>query len=241
MIRLAPLVALVMALPLASGCAKGDGDVGFSGFGPAGPAGATSEGAEEDTDDAEDTGPEDGASSSQSADGTSGSGDDEGNPLCCEPGPQAGCESVTTESCVCAGLPECCQAVWSSECVDMAIACGDPYCLPAGGSGDEDSGAMPPPLDCDGNFSFSPQNPAPGVPFTATFSDPIGLTWVGMHAEGSGGSSVEGSGPDIAGNGPFSWSYDYAGMAAGVWTFVFTHRQSEDGPDLVRSTCEKQF
>jgi hypothetical protein len=41
--------------------------------------------------------------------------------------------------------------------------------------------------------------------------------------------------------GLFHWSYDFDGMAAGVWTFAFTHRDTENGPDLVQGTCQKQF
>lgn len=239
MSRIARLPVLLLALPLA--CAVGEDDVGLSSFGPSsvGPSAV-------DTGDGGDTGetddPEADTDSGEVADGTTGGGEDDGNPLCCEVGAQAGCDSVVTEACVCTSEPACCQAVWSQECVDLAVACGDPYCEGGDASGDggsSDGGEVM--LDCDGDFSFSPQNPAPGVPFTATFTDPVGLTWVGMRAQGPGGSIVDGSGLEISGGGPFFWSYDFSGMAAGIWTFEFTHRESENGPDLVRASCEKLF
>ncbi|MCA9706775.1 MAG: hypothetical protein KDK70_13065, partial [Myxococcales bacterium] len=228
--------------PLLGGCATGGDDTGFSSFGPSTVAGT---GTAEETDSADSSETDaPGETSAGSAEGTTG-GDDGGNPRCCEISAEPGCGSVETESCVCADEPACCQAVWSAECVEMAIACGDPYCVEAGDSGTEDTGdtgtTTGDELECDPDFSFSPANPAPGVPFTATFTDPIGLTWVGMVAEGSGGSTIDGSNLQISGGPPFFWSYDFAGLAAGVWTFSFTHRESENGPDLVRGTCQKQF
>lgn len=179
-----------------------------------------------------------------SADGTSeGGGTDVGNPLCCQVGAQAGCESAVTEACVCTSQPSCCQNAWSQACVDLAIACGDPFCSEVAtddGSG-SDTGQ---PLECDPDFAFAPASPGPGVPFSATFTDPVGLTWVGMHADGPGGASVEGGNLQITDDGPggpFHWTYDFAGLAAGVWTFSFTHRQTEAGADIVAGTCQKQF
>lgn len=241
--RHAPRIALLAALPLVLACSAGseEGLTSLSGAYTAGPAdGDTggSEGSEGSGGSAEDT--------VGTADGTSGAADDgEGNPLCCAVGAQAGCDSEVTESCVCASRPACCTNVWAQECVDLAVACGDPFCSGEGSSGDDgtsdDGGAE---LACDPDFEFSPADPAPGVPFTATFTDPVGLTWVGMWAEAPGGVAVQGTNEVItedAPGGPFHWRYDFDGLAAGVWTFTFTHRQAADGPDLIAGTCQKQF
>ena len=246
-----PRIALLIALPLLSlslaACSAGadDGLTGFSGAYSAGPAdggdaGSGSEGSAGESGE----GP---ATTASGADGTSGGADGgEGNPLCCQVGPQSGCDSEVTEACVCTSRPLCCQNVWSQECVDLAIACDDPFCG-GGGSDDGTDGTTGDPgvdLECDPDFVFSPANPAAGVPFTATFSDPVGLTWVGMHAEGPGGATAQGGneviGEDAPG-GPYHWSYDFAGLAAGVWTFSFTHRNTENGADLIAGTCQKQF
>jgi hypothetical protein len=234
--RLALRIALLAALPLAVACSAGseEGLTSLSGPYTAGPAdgdtGSASEGSE----------------TAASADGTSGGSDGgEGNPLCCEVGPQAGCDSQVTETCVCTSRPTCCQNVWAQECVDLAVECGDPFCGGEGSSGDDgtsDDGGVE--LACDPGFEFSPANPAPGAPFSATFTDPVGLTWVAMSAEGLGGASVQGTNEVItedAPGGPFHWMYDFDGLAAGVWTFTFTHRQTADGADLVAGTCQKQF
>ena len=128
-------------------------------------------------------------------------------------------DSEATEACVCTSRPACCQNVWAQECVDLAMACGDPSCdgsgTDDGTTGGDDTGDTGVELACDPDFEFSPQDPAPGAPFTATFSDPVGLTWVGMHAEAPGGAMVEGGNLQITGSGPFHWSYDFAGLAAG--------------------------
>ena len=125
----------------------------------------------------------------------SDSAGDTGNPLCCTVSPTPGCESPDTESCVCAILPACCQQVWGADCVEQAIACGDPYCSDGTG-GDDTTGEPPPELECDPDFGFSPQNPAASVGFLATFSDPDGLTFVGMNAEGPEGQVVDGGHSD---------------------------------------------
>lgn len=241
-------VPLLVGPLLVCACAGGSDD-GLSGFtsaaytaGPDDTGGATTGGESEDTNS---EGPQ---TTAGSADGTSTSGNsggDGGNPLCCQPGGQPGCESEITEACVCTSQPSCCQNVWSQECVDLAIACGDPFCTGDSGTASDtsdtvgtDSGGD---LECDPGWGFSPGNPAAGVPFTATYTDGVGLTWVGMYTDGPGGVSIDGTWGGVTGGGPFTWSYGYDGLAAGVWTFVFTHRETENGADIVRSTCEKQF
>lgn len=232
------LTLLLLAVPFVSACAVGseDGPGSFTSALTVGPGGETGDAATE-SDDASTEGP----GTAGSADGTTG-GPDLGNPLCCQPGAQAGCGSELTESCVCTAQTSCCEAVWGPECVDLAIACGDPYCTDGSGSSsgdaEADTGSM---LECDDAFTFMPANPAPGVEVNVTFTDPIGLTYVGMRAEGPGGVMLIGGDEVISGMGPFFWSYDFNGLAAGVWTFSFTHRESADGPDLVRGTCQKQI
>jgi hypothetical protein len=232
---------ITLLLVFGSACAAGtsDGLTGLSGPYSAGPA----DGGDTDTEGTAGSGDATHGSGTTagSADGTSGgNADDGGNPQCCQVGAQAGCDSVVTEACVCTNRPACCQTVWSQECVDLAVACGDPFCTTDDGPG-TDTGVD---LECDADFAFSPVNPAPGVPFTATFTDPVGLTWVGMRADGPGGATVQGANLQItedAPGGPYHWAYDFAGLAAGVWTFAFTHRETENGADLVRGTCQKQF
>jgi len=239
MSRFTRLAPMLLAL-LGTACATGDDGINQTTFG--GPGGDASAGDETgDTGEVEDESgdePTPMTGSGGSADGTTGGGDDGGSPLCCEVGAQAGCDSATTEACVCTSQPSCCQAVWSQECVDLAIACEDPFCVddPSESGSTGDSGGIE--LECDGAFAFNPPNPAPGVPFTATFTDPVGLTWVGMYADGPGGS-IEGEWGGVGGS--YTWSYGYDGLEAGVWTFVFTHRDTENGPDLNRGTCQKQF
>lgn len=138
------------SLWLLAACATGADDEGgggpsvFSG-GPADdPYGEETEG--EETED--DPPPPPGDSVGGTGPDPSG-GEDDGNPLCCEVHPDAGCDSATTESCVCASRPECCQQVWTQDCVDLAIACGDPYC--------EGDPADPPPDD-------PPDDPPPDEP-----------------------------------------------------------------------------
>ncbi len=240
---------LLIAVPFTAACAQGSDDPEFatlSGAYSAGPGesgetpGATDGGA--DTDPV----PPVATSSQTSADGTGGStgtGDD-GNPACCQVGGQAGCGSDTTEACVCTSNPACCQAVWSADCVELAIACGDPYCAddPTTGDGESSGGEEPPvELPCDGAFSFSPANPAPGVPFTSTFSDPEGLTFISNTAQDAAGAEVQGQYGGVQQNGQFMWSHDFAGLAAGVWTFSFTWQEQANSPVMVRGTCRKQF
>src|SRR5262245_15716950 len=112
--RLASRIALLALLPLPSACAAGgdDGLTGLSGAYTAGPAdGGTASGSEGSDGEATE-GP---ATTAASADGTTGGADDGGNPLCCEVGPQAGCDSEVTEACVCTSRPSCCQNVWAQE------------------------------------------------------------------------------------------------------------------------------
>jgi hypothetical protein len=236
---------VLLAVPtLVAACSAGsdDGLTSLSGAFTAGPAdgdgtASGSAGSEGSTESPPTTG--------ASADGTSGGADGgEGNPLCCEVGPQAGCESEVTEACVCTSRPACCQNVWTQECVDLAVECGDPFCTDVPGSDGGTTADGGPELECDPDFEFAPQNPAPGVPFTATFTDPVGLTYVGMHASGPGGATIDGGNlvitEDMPG-GPYHWSYDFEGLAAGVWTFEFTYRQTENGADIVAGTCQKQL
>lgn len=109
-----------------------DGLDTLSGAYSAGPSDASEGGEEEGEGDGE-SGPAPSTTGSQPPGG--------GNPLCCETHPTAGCESPATESCVCTSLPSCCQAVWTQECVELAAACGDPFCADAtgGGTGGEDT------------------------------------------------------------------------------------------------------
>src|SRR5690606_2635829 len=87
----------LVGLPLLSACAAGSDD-GLTGFSSAaytaGPVGDSGDGETEGDSDGSGSASADG-SGSASADGTStsGGGDDGGNPLCCEPGGQAGCGS----------------------------------------------------------------------------------------------------------------------------------------------------
>ncbi len=243
MSRFAQLAPMLLAL-VATACATGDDGISPTTFG--GPGGGASAGdesgstgeIEDESGDDDDSMPM--TSSGGSADGTTGGeGGDDGNPLCCEVGAQAGCDSPTTEACVCTSQPACCQAVWSQECVDLAIACEDPYCADeeSEGTGTTGGGVE---LECDMDFSFVPPNPAPGVPFTARFTDPDGLTYVGITAQGPGGT-VMGQHTGHTGTGPFTWSFDYDGLEAGVWTFSFTHHQQANDPDIIQGTCDKQF
>ncbi|MCX4246852.1 hypothetical protein [Paraliomyxa miuraensis] len=239
----APRLASLFVGPLlVSACAAGSDD-GLTGFSSAaysasnGDAGTSSGGGSEDTNESAE-GPLPTASADGTTSGGSNSGGDGGNALCCMPGGQAGCDSEVTEACVCTSQPSCCQNVWSQECVDLAIACGDPFCT--GDSGDTTTGGGV-DLECDPDFSFVPE-PVAGAMFNVAFTDPVGLTWVKMNAEGPGGVVIGGTNEVIRGNpGAFSWSYDYNGLGAGLWTFVFTSKDTENGPDIVRGTCEKQL
>lgn len=241
MLRLVSRMVLLVALGSACTAGGDDGLTSLSGAYTVGPA--------EGGDTASDTGTAGSAGSAgdaettmSSADATSGG--DVGNALCCVPGPQAGCESTTTESCVCASQPACCQSVWTQACADLAADCGDPFCSEEPGTSEGPSTDTGVELECDPDFDFAPANPAPGVPFTTTFTDPVGLTYVGMRAEGPGGATVDGGNLQISEDmpgGPYHWSYDFDGLAAGVWTFAFTYRETENGADIVAGSCEKQF
>lgn len=237
--RLGPSL-LLLTLPLA--CAQGSGD----------PMGTLS-GAFSADDDGSGGGSEgddatSGNSSAGSATSTSGmssagsdSAGDTGNPLCCSVSPTPGCESPDTESCVCATFPACCQQVWGVDCVEQAIACGDPYC--SDGTGGDDTTGQPPDLECDPDFGFDPGNPAPNVGFVASFTDPVGLTFVGMNAEGPAGQVVNGGHSGTRGSeGNFNWTFDFPdGLSAGVWTFRFTWHQNEGDSDVIQGVCQKQF
>ena len=247
MARHASRIALLLVSLSLAACSAGsdDGLTGFSGAYTAGPAdggdmGTASESGGSDGESAE--GP---ATTNTTAAVTSGADGGEGNPLCCQVGAQAGCDSEVTEACVCTSRPLCCQNVWSQECVDLAVACGDPFCGGSdGGTDDGTAGDTGADLECDPDFEFSPTNPAAGAPFNASFTDPVGLTWVRMQAEGPGGAVVQGGNEVIsedAPGGPYHWAYDFDGLAAGVWTFTFTHRQTQDGADIIAGACQKQL
>ncbi len=247
MSRLASPIALLVALPLLPACSAGSGDglTSLSGAYTAGPAdGGDDFGTDDGSEGSEESegGGGEGPISAGSAEGTSGAADDgAGNPLCCQVGPQAGCDSAATEECVCTSEPSCCQNVWSQECVDLAAACGDPFCAEPPGDDDGSTGEPGAELACDPDFEFSPGDPAANVAFTAMFSDPVGLTWVGMRAEGPGGAAFDGEWGGVVGSGPFTWSHGFDGLPAGVWTFTFTHRQTENGADIIAGVCQKQI
>ena len=236
--RFVPSLVL-LALPLA--CAQGSDDPGMltlSGAYTAGEAGSSDPG---DSDD-EGESATDGQTSASTVSGgaTSNSGDSggTGNPACCMIAPTPGCGSPETESCVCTSLPSCCQQVWGADCVDQAIVCGDPYCVDDSAGDDTTTGGGP-DLECDPDFGFSPQNPGAGVPFEATFTDPVGLTYIGMWAEGPSGEMIEGGLSDIIG--AYTWHFQFAGMASGIWTFTFTWHQNDGDPDIIQGVCQKQF
>lgn len=131
-------------LSLFGACATGVDEPGYGGFsgaysaGPGeGSEGGDTGGASEEGDGGDGSAPATTGAEPPPGDGSSGG--DEGNPLCCEVHPDGGCDSEITESCVCASQPSCCQNVWTQGCVDLAIACGDPFCEGSEG-GDETSG-----------------------------------------------------------------------------------------------------
>jgi len=232
--RLAPLM-----FSLALGCATGGDDPYATTFGgPLSGGGDTSEG----SGGTEGSGDSEGSATStsgSSADGSTSGGSTTtagGEPTCCEAGPQPGCGRESTEACVCTSEPACCDTEWTMACVNLAAACGDPEC---DGSA-EDSTGNGVELECDPTFAFDPPDPGPGMPFTATFTDPVGLAYVGMDASGPTGT-IEGEWGGVTGNGPYTWTYGFDGLSAGVWSFVFTHRTSENGPDIQQGTCDMQF
>lgn len=207
----ASIVSLA-ALSLLGACATGAEDDGFGGLSAAysaGPAddseGGDTEGGSEESDGG--SGPAPATTSPEPPPGDGSSGSDEGNPQCCSAHPTAGCDSEATESCVCASQPSCCQAVWTQDCVDLAIACGDPFCEddPGGGSstGEPAEPPEPPPeepppeeppadpwptcpcLNAPGVNNFCHYGPSyPGCPMTAPggYCDPNGD---GSFAEGN--------------------------------------------------------
>lgn len=158
------LLSSLCALSLLGACATGqeDGFGGLSGAYSAGPAGG-SEGGEtegEETEGEEGPAPTSAGGTEPPPGDASSGGDDVGNPLCCEAHPSGGCDSMLTESCVCTNQPSCCQAVWSQECVDLAIACGDPFCEDdSGGESTGEPPEEPPPEEP------PPEEPPPGDPF----------------------------------------------------------------------------
>ncbi|MEM7154697.1 MAG: hypothetical protein AAF799_17745 [Myxococcota bacterium] len=242
---------MLLAIPFATACAGGTQNEGAGslsgGYSAGSPGGGMTDGEEPEGSDTDpyptaNPMPAEGSGDGGTDGWTSGQGDD-GAPECCEVAPTPGCGSEVTEACVCTLMPACCQQVWSADCVDLAVECGDPYCV-EGGSDDGDMGTTggdPVELPCDDAFDFFPLHPAPGVGFDGMFSDPNGLTWVHMRAEGPGGVTIDGSWVGVEGGSPFTWTWSFAGMAAGTWTFTFTHRESEGGPELVHGTCQKQF
>jgi hypothetical protein len=153
---------------LLGACATGaeDGLGGLSGAYSAGPAddpaGGGSEG--EDTEGETDESPPTSAGGSMPpGDGSSG-GEDVGNPLCCEVHAVAGCDSEVTESCVCTSRPECCQEVWTNDCVELAIACGDPFCTDDSGGGSTGDPPDEPPPDEPPPDEPPPDEPPPDDP-----------------------------------------------------------------------------
>jgi hypothetical protein len=97
------------------------------------------------------TGPEtaDGMTSTPPPD----TGDPPSDASCCQVAPTPGCGNQETETCVCTLEPQCCQSVWSQDCVDMAIdPCADPMCGAMGSTGmpgDSSSGDGAPTQSCD--------------------------------------------------------------------------------------------
>lgn len=152
--RRARLVGLGVLCLLAA-CATGaeDGYGGLSGAHVAGSAEASEGSAGEGSE-----GEPEPATTEPATDGGTTEGEDEGSALCCAPHGAGGCGSATTESCVCASQPACCQAAWSQACVDLAIACGDPFC--EGAASDESTGdpVEPPPEEP------PPEEPPPEEP-----------------------------------------------------------------------------
>lgn len=153
--RLASLVSLgalcLGASSLLGACATGVEDDGLGGLSAAysaGPAGDSEGDSESGSGGGESgSGPGPATTSPEPSPSDGSSGGDEGNPQCCESHPTAGCDSEATESCVCTSQPSCCQAVWTQDCVDLAIACGDPFCEDDTGGGGSSTGdpAEPPP------------------------------------------------------------------------------------------------
>ncbi|MCA9651467.1 MAG: hypothetical protein H6712_16715 [Myxococcales bacterium] len=157
--RRGSLLVSFALLPLGA-CASGVEEPGGPGF--TGPVGGPADDPFGGSGSEDESGDDDGGDPPGSTAGGSGSpndGDetgDDGNPLCCEVHPTAGCGSVMTEACVCTIMPSCCQSVWTQDCVDQAAACGDPFCdaAPPDDSGDpppDDSGGDPPPDDSGGD------------------------------------------------------------------------------------------
>lgn len=86
-------------------------------------------------------------------------------------------------------------------------------------SGGTSSGGVP-NLPCDDGFSFSPsQNLATGALTTVGFTHPEPLTYVDLQVTGPGQTDVAG-GP-ITSSDPWTWTWDVAFHAEGVYTFTF--------------------
>jgi hypothetical protein len=164
--RLGSILSSLAVLSLLGACATGQEDDfgGLSGAYSAGPADGTEGG---DTEGTEGGDTEDEPMPVTSVGGTdpsppgdsSGGDDTDGNPLCCQAHPSEGCNSTVTESCVCTSEPSCCQAVWTQECVDLAIACGDPYCEDDTGGESTDGGSTD-----GGSTGDPPEEPPPEEP-----------------------------------------------------------------------------
>lgn len=138
---LAIAVPLVMTMACAGG---GDAPTSSTAFDPtvAGP----------DTDPGTSTTSDDGPATSMASADATGTPPPDGS--CCQVAPSPGCGNPETETCVCTIDTDCCQSVWSQDCVDLAIApCGDPACgMPpptTGEPGESSSGDPPPMLSCD--------------------------------------------------------------------------------------------
>jgi hypothetical protein len=160
--RLGSILSSLAVLSLLGACATGQEDDfgGLSGASSAGPADGSEGGGTEggETDDEPMPVTSVGGTEPPPGDGSSGGDDTDGNPLCCQAHPTEGCNSTVTESCVCTSQPSCCQAVWTQECVDLAIACGDPYC--EDDSGGESSGGE----STGGGSTGDPPEPPPEEP-----------------------------------------------------------------------------
>lgn len=172
--RLASIVslgALGLGASLLGACATGADDDGFGGLSAAYSAGPD-EGSESGDSGSESSasggnGPASATTGTEPPPGDGSSDGGEGSPLCCEVHPTAGCGSAATESCVCASEPACCQAVWTEGCVDLAIACGDPFCEddPGGGSSTGDPAEPPEPPPEPPPEEPPPEEPPPGDPW----------------------------------------------------------------------------
>jgi hypothetical protein len=145
--RLARFVSLGV-LSLLGACAAGaeDGGLGsLSAAYSAGPVDPDEGESESEGEDSEGEPPPTTTGTEPPPGGDTTGSEDVGNPQCCAAHPTAGCDSQATESCVCASQPSCCQTVWAQGCVDLAIACGDPFCEDASGESTGEPVEPPPP------------------------------------------------------------------------------------------------